>query len=277
MNMQELTNKLIKLKQSDFNFEDYDLEKLVSGMLQYLGSPDPVLRDQLIYTTFFKLISNGHLDSKILHNMLLNLIGENYLLKGVGLEEDDSVFTRTFSSLIIALILNSDNKNNFLSDGEIIKVKNRLLDYFIKEQDYRGFVEMKGWAHSVAHAADAIDELIQSPKLPLVCFDEILQIIRGKVLQGRMAYQDDEDERLMIAIMSMLKRGYLQDSLITVIDEIPTILKISKQELVNKEYWTSYWNAKVFVRSLYFSAKSNGEMVKIVSCAERVLDNISRY
>lgn len=246
-------------------------------MLQFLGSPDPVLRDQLIYTTFYKLISNGHLDSEILQNMLLNLIGENYLLKGVGLEEDDSVFTRTFSSLIIALILNSDNKNNFLSDGEISEVKNRLLDYFIKEQDYRGFVETKGWAHSVAHAADAIDELIQSPKLPLVCFDEILQIIRGKVLQGRMAYHDDEDERLIIAIMSMLKRGYLQDSLISVIDEIPTILKISKQELVNKEYWISRGNAKVFVRSLYFSAKSNGDMVKIMSCAERVLDNISRY
>lgn len=59
----------------------------------------------------------------------------------------------------MGLILGADNHHPFLSEKEFKFVKNRAYDYVEKENDVRGYIAGKGWAHSLAHAADTLDEI----------------------------------------------------------------------------------------------------------------------
>ena len=41
----------------------------------------------------------------------------------------------------------------------------RIATWYVRERDLRGFVPGKGWAHAVAHGADALGALGRLPHL----------------------------------------------------------------------------------------------------------------
>ena len=74
-------------------------------------------------------------------------------------DDEDAVFTRAFTTLLMALIIDADTKYNFLSQNDILTVKDRLILYMNNEHDFRGYVQDHGWAHSIAHASDTLKHL----------------------------------------------------------------------------------------------------------------------
>lgn len=126
--------------------------------LNYIGTIDLVLRDYLIYDWFCEVIMNNKLSHEQMRGILESCLTEQHLLCGVGKVEDDSVFNRTFTMLVIELILEKDNMAGeaFLSEREVRKTYQKVMEYAKSEQDFRGYVEEKGWAHSTAHMADTL-------------------------------------------------------------------------------------------------------------------------
>ena len=53
----------------------------------------------------------------------------------------------------------------FLAPAEVRTFFDRMLDYFARERDLRGFDATRGWMHSVAHTSDALKFLARNPKL----------------------------------------------------------------------------------------------------------------
>jgi hypothetical protein len=49
-----------------------------------------------------------------------------------------------------------------------------LIKYINLENDLRGYVPEKGSSHSIAHVADAFDELVKSPKINREIYLELL-------------------------------------------------------------------------------------------------------
>jgi hypothetical protein len=94
---------------------------IIEAMMEHIGSTDPELRDKLIYSSFFRLIN------KLNHEKLIELLelslSDSFLFKGIGENGTDTVFTRSFTSLLIALILYRDNQDDFLPQRTILKVK----------------------------------------------------------------------------------------------------------------------------------------------------------
>lgn len=277
MDKSELKAQLIELKQSGYSLENVNLTELTGYMVKHLGSVDSELRDQLIYGTFYKMIINDFLGHDDLKRLLQTVLSDDYLFNGLGLETDDSVFTRSFSTLIIALILDADNRNDFLTDEEILLVKERLIQYMDAEQDARGYVTGKGWAHSIAHAADAFDELAKSRKIERHMYCDILNCILNKVHVHYYVYHDDEDERLITPIITMLRRGLPQSHLIEYVAEIPNFLEQKQKELDVESYYTLYSNLKIFLRSLYFRTKKHLDFKAIKDNAENIHNRISHF
>ena len=54
-------NLKLELEQIDLNHSSVNLDALIEEMVLQIGSTDPVLRDELIYTTFDKLVMEDHL------------------------------------------------------------------------------------------------------------------------------------------------------------------------------------------------------------------------
>lgn len=275
MGESELKSILTKIKYGDSDWQEVDRLLIIKSMLEHIGSTDGELRDQLIYTSFYRLIiESNQLEPELLKELLDTCLSE-LIFKGIGEEGTDTVFTRAFTTLLIALILYRDNQANFLSPSTVYSIKEKLIKYINLERDFRGYVAGKGWAHSIAHVADTFEELVKNPKLDTEFYPEILKTLWSKILISNSVYVHDEDERIIIPILEMLERGMDVQKIEELIQNLPIELKLQKEQLENEKYWFLVFNIKTFLKSLYIKINSNSKLLSLQKGIEQCLPKIN--
>ncbi|KAB2332712.1 DUF2785 domain-containing protein [Bacillus mesophilum] len=197
-----------ELSNLEKTLQSSNIDDLIERMLNNIGSIDGELRDHLIYTSFGKLILEDYLTIKQM-NHILEVCLRNLFLN-IGQKGNDSVFTRSFSSLVIVLVVKKDREKHFLSD-EILK--QTILDsikYLKLEEDIRGYVTGKGWAHSIAHGADLLTEAISHPKFNINLSDLCLETVKLCLFKDstiELPFVDEEEERLIFAVEALQEKG----------------------------------------------------------------------
>ncbi|MTI71628.1 MAG: DUF2785 domain-containing protein [Firmicutes bacterium] len=73
------------------------------------------------------------------------------------------------------------------------------------KKDVRGYVKEKGWVHGDAHAADGLNELAKCKELNIKELKGILDVVKNKICINDYAYINEEDERMVTAVKSVLK------------------------------------------------------------------------
>jgi len=247
-----LKERLIPIDQDDGRLDDErEAWPLVLQMMDHLGSTDPELRDELIYAVLRRW-SESLLDTRQLTELLSIALDERHLFHGLGERESDSVFMRSFSSLVVALVVAQHRARHFLSAPTVAGTQRRMVTYLARERDLRGFVAVKGWAHAVAHAADALDELALCEELGEPELLEILDVVRQTVATADVVFVDDEDERLVTAVMSAAGRDVLtRDDLARWLAGFVTL----EQLPTRREWARRRTNLTHVLRSLYFRAR----------------------
>lgn len=216
-----LQQQLEEIRNNNYMLDNkVNIDSLSSNMLEHIGVTDSYLRDKLIYSTFYHLIKKEYLSHTQLQKLLLESISEKYLLYKIYSNDEDAVFTRAFTTLLIALIIDADTNHNFLSQTDISNVKDQLILYMNNEHDFRGYVQDHGWAHSIAHASDTFEALVRSPKLETLYYEEILQTLLNKVCVHSIYYKYEEDERLVYPIVAMLQNGLKEEVLLLALHDL---------------------------------------------------------
>ncbi|WP_186580291.1 DUF2785 domain-containing protein [Aquibacillus kalidii] len=270
----ELKSILTEIKYERSQWQELETTLILKSMLEHIGSKDSELRDQLIYSTFYRLIiESNEIEAEILTELLDACINE-LMFKGIGEKETDTVFTRAFSTLLIALILGRDSQENFLPKTTIDTTKEELIKYIELEKDIRGYVPGKGWAHSIAHVADTFDELVKNPKLDKENYPEILRVLWSKVLISSSVYVHDEDERLLVPILEMLERGLNVKEIEELLEQLPNELKVQKQQIDSEKYWFLVFNIKSFLKSFHFKINGNPKLSPLQKNMEQSLTRI---
>ena len=270
----DLKRTLEELNGNDFQG---DLDDLLTQMLQQIGCTDPVLRDDLIYTTFGNLVMNDHITEEQVTYLLTVCLDEEHLFYRIGERGTDSVFTRSFSVLVVALILEKDREARFLSENRITAVREACFRYLREEQDTRGYVESKGWAHSIAHGADALVEVIKHPSFNLEKMDECLEVIQECLFKEATAYVDDEDERLLFAVEALLAQGLSEEHLSKWIELLSTELDgLFQQKGYSVEFFHTKGNVLRFMKSCYFRLIMKGEFLEARYMIEKVVERWTR-
>lgn len=229
-----------------------DLQGLIEQMLDEIGSVDAELRDQLIYTMFGRLISEGYVtEQQAIY--ILDRCREK-LVEGIGEVESDTVFTRSFSALTITLILQKDRQTPFLSTEILFHVFKEGMNYLKLEQDVRGHVPGKGWAHSIAHGADLLTEIVRHPEFPSRLFVNVLDTINICLFKNRTGpYIDDEEERLLFAIDALIEKGISTSELTAFIQQLSTSLHdVQRQNGYELDFYWKRSNMIHFLRGFYF-------------------------
>ena len=252
-------------------------DSLSSNMLEHIGVTDSYLRDKLIYSTFYHLIKKDYLSHTQLQKLLLESISENYLFYRIHSDDEDAVFTRAFTTLLMALIIDADTKYNFLSQTDFLTVKDQLILYMNNEHDFRGYVQDHGWAHSIAHASDTFEALVRSPKLETLHYEEILQTLLNKVCVHSIYYKYEEDERLVYPIVAMLQNDLKEEVLIVALHDLVAQLPVQKQTLPIKSYEYLYGNIKSFLRSLFFRLRTLSICKETEYEIEKLLRELPKY
>lgn len=183
---------------------DRPLDELTTELTIMLGSTDPGRRDDTAYHVLATWISRGVYDE------LLTGLGDGMsagLEVGLGENGTDTVFRRSFSALILAECLDRNNTIDTLPASTVLDWGDRLANWFVRELDLRGYVANKGWAHSVAHGADALGVLSCSHLLATPELTVLLDVIADRVLaptDQRLTH--GEPDRLAMATVSTLRR-----------------------------------------------------------------------
>ncbi|HFK1752561.1 TPA: DUF2785 domain-containing protein [Bacillus cereus] len=254
-----------------------NIDPLSSSMLEHIGDTDSYLRDKLIYSTFYHLIKKDYISHTHLQKLSSESISDKYLLYKIHSDDEDAVFTRAFTTLLITLIIDADINHNFLSQADLLHVKDQLVLYMNNEHDFRGYAQDHGWAHSIAHASDTFEALVRSPKLETLYYEEILQTLLSKVCVHSIYYKYEEDERLVYPIVAMLQSGLKEEVLILALHDLVAQLPVKKQTLHIESYEYLYGNIKSFLRSLFFRLRTMS-ICKETECEiEKLLQELRKY
>ena len=277
INEMELREKLQVIEQNKFHLlEKDDLNELILAMLHHIGSTDSVLRDKLIYSSFGTwILKDNALNQEQLHSILTVVLDENHLLLGIGEKDTDTVFTRSFSALLLPLLLISNRANPFITATEIHEIKEKLLTYLANEKDRRGYVEGKGWAHSIAHGADAVDDLVQCPELTNSDLKKVLEVLRNVICVADIGYIYGEEERVVTPVIAIIKRAELSDGEIS--QWIEGFSEITQKTKTWPEKVIIWSNAKNFLQSLYFRIKWELETDKFDVAINKELKKINPF
>lgn len=250
MKLDELKTSLKAIVENEYKIrKEDDYLKLTDQMLDNIGVVDPKLRDDLIYLVLANWILDDVYNNQELTQILDTCLDQDHLYYKLGNKGDDSVFTRTFSALIIAVLLNKDIKQPFLEKEKFLNTVDKTIKYYKEEKDLRGYIDNKGWAHSVAHGADIMGEIADNDKTsPQICKD-ILNAIRLKIQVSNYTYINGEDERMAQAVNSILTNKVLDTQKVN--GWFKELVDINKLENRN-EYDRLIFNIKNFLKSLYF-------------------------
>jgi hypothetical protein len=254
-----LDEQALKQRLQEIVADDYkapsrpEIYPLVLAMGTYIGSVDPELRDDLIYMTLAIWIERDIFEAQDLNEILKVVLNSQHLFLGLGEQDTDTVFTRTFSMMIVAAILIAHRRRPFLPDSELQVVKSKVLRYLDGEKDLRGYVPVKGWAHAIAHAADTLDELAQCDTFGLEDLLELLEALRKAISCTDSVYICEEDERLVTAVLNGWQREEISEEII--LAWLQRFDPAAEAELPMTQSLRRFVNNKNFLRSLYFRTK----------------------
>jgi len=245
-----LKNQLKEIINQSGVYEPTD--DLIESMLNNIGTTDSELRDKLIYSTFAKWIQENNIHKKHVHYILDRCLSTNHLFFSIGDRNNDSVFTRSFSSLLIASLINKDRETMFLTDKEMTNVFDKCVIYLNSEKDIRGFVHEKGWAHAIAHGADLLDSCVKHPRYNPDYHEITLETISACLFHGGI-FIDDEDERLVFVIQSLIDKGIEEEVLEKWIDNISKKLEEIQLQAGSLNFFRTKTNIMNFYKTLYFN------------------------
>lgn len=222
--------------------------RFARNLMQNLGSPDPELRDDLTYRLMGMLVVEGHLEFADHEELLWMATDAEHLFLGIGESGTDTVFMRSFSVLMVPLLLAHGEHAHVFSTSAVEEVANRLLRYATTERDWRGYIPDKGWAHSVAHTADALMACGTHPAATKELGARILQGIKHlSMVPHPLGYL--EDDRLAFAAFSIIHHNKTASTNIQ--RWLDSFQLVTDQNNDGDETLCGA-NAEHFLRSLYF-------------------------
>lgn len=233
--------------------EGHELGDLTVELIEYLPSPDSELRDTFAYNILARwIIVYGYYSPDELRKMIEWLTPG--LNKGLGEQDTDTVFLRSYSALVLSILVYRDTQIHFLDEAEVRALLDRARQYFIAEQDLRAYVPEKGWANAWGNTADLLKFLARNVSLDTADLLRILDVIADKLTaQTLSVHMHDEDDRLAQVVMAVLRRDaltfYELSGWVNRFQDWKTALGEGAD--YDPVYQTTYHNIKGFLRSLY--------------------------
>jgi hypothetical protein len=251
MNEHRLKNLLRSIVDNDFEpLESPTPREFALHFYKFLGSTDAELRDELIFSVMANWIYRGVYTQEDIYKIAETLVQDEYILNGIGRENDDSVFVRSATALQFWAIVVTQKKKNFIPFNTIGTIFEKTIRLLQEEVDYRTFVPEKGWANSISHTANILLELVQLPEMKKPWILMILNSICDKVLQPDFRFPGDEIDHLAAPVAEILLREILlEEEILPCFEKLKIQPHFHGQE---PENFFRFINVRNFLRAVYF-------------------------
>lgn len=218
----------------DLKQEGGATDQLIECMFRNIGTVDPVLRDEIIYQWWIQLLEEQRLSLEQKRWLLKQIQEQESLFLAID-TVNDAVFTRSFTSLLLVLLIEDHKQKGWLTLEEQQQIIAISLTYMAQEKDNRGFVEGKGWAHAFAHGADLLGSLSQ---LITLTTEDVMAIL-NRTSRALIEIDDflySEEARFSIAIIELIKNKKLAEK------ELKTWIDKNNNQLLEAESFNFCWS-----------------------------------
>jgi hypothetical protein len=226
---------------------DRPLSDLTAELTGLLGDPDPRIRDEIALEVLCTWVERGVYDD------LLPGLGDGIatgLATGLGESGTDSVFRRSFCALVMAEVIARDTRRPLVPRAKLLEWGDRLATWFLAERDERAFVPGKGWAHAIAHGADALGALARSQQCGPGELLVVLDVIAERVIRvPPRVWTAGEPDRLALATLHVLRRGLVPQDLVE--PWLARIGEAARRRPAEGDVYLHTGNAAAFLRALY--------------------------
>jgi hypothetical protein len=180
--------------------------ELAEALTACLGDPDPELRDGIAFEALSKWMRADAFDAA----QLGALRGRLYVLLD-GPEGEG--YARPFAALVLSEVARTDRIKPWMSAAERDAMVGKAAAYVEGVRDYRGYDDVQGWRHGVAHGADWLMQLALNPALDRAQVDRILAAVAAQAVPASgHAYVFGEPERLARPVLFVAQRGLHSDA-----------------------------------------------------------------
>lgn len=185
-------------------------------LLDHIGDPDPAIRDDLVYNSFYSAIMNHFLTKEDLL-FLVDSVLQRDLLTYKMPEQGDATLVRSFSSLLLALILDVDQTadspyHQSLSTDQLQTIFGQALLYLQQETDSTGWDKEKGWVHAFAHGAELLLYAGLHKEFPQKRMNELLETLTIVLKQREALFTAGEERRLAFIVTQLLIQEKIQQT-----------------------------------------------------------------
>ncbi|MFI3065349.1 DUF2785 domain-containing protein [Streptococcus suis] len=222
----------------------------LAWLVEYIGHPDPTIRDELIYASFCHIFLNGLITREQAQSLL------QFSQETNPLSLESSTLKRSFTCLLYCLLLSVDNDSEsiyhaFLNEEDCELLFQQALDYLAIENDWSGYDEKLGWIHTAAHGADFLLAASCHEQFPNEKSKEVCQAILTCLTKQSKVFSAGEEIRLaQIPVYLLLNEKVTSQELTEWMNE----LDFPNQEPLDYFRWL---NLQHFLSSLYFQLKSH--------------------
>lgn len=199
---------LMELRAGKFEIDDPGRrQQFAVELLPCLGDSDPDLRDKIGYEAYATLLRGNGLDDETIRSLRTRLIEQM-----TGPADDPDGFRRPFAALVLSEVARADRVDPLFSAEERAGLVDAAAAYVKSVDDYRGFDELQGWRHGVAHGADLLMQLALNPALDREQLMQIRDAVASQIVPGDAHfYVYGEPERLTRPILFVAMRGAFSD------------------------------------------------------------------
>jgi hypothetical protein len=199
--------QLIEWRADKFELPDGTKANSVAlSLTKCLGSPDPFFRDQIGYEGLTRLLRGKALAETEMRSL------KAILTEQLEQAPDPGGFRKPFVALVLSEVARTDRVAPYFTDDERQELVDVATGYVASVKDYRGFDQVEGWRHGVAHGADFLMQLALNPALSKGQHIQILGAVAAQVnADGTRAYTHGEPERLARPVLFVAMRGLISD------------------------------------------------------------------
>jgi hypothetical protein len=173
------------------------------NLLFCLGEANPKVRDGIVYAATSQWLRDQLLEQDTVKTMFTILVTT---LKQAN--QDANNFTQPFAALVLSEVLRVDRIAPYLSDTELQEAIDVTTTYMRNISDYRGFDDIQGWRHAVAHTADVFLQLSLNKKVTKLQLNQVLDALKSQVSpQSPHFYVFGEPKRLAMPFIYIVLRG----------------------------------------------------------------------
>ena len=247
---------LLRLKEQKFAIEDAATRNtLALGLPGCLSSPDPALRDGIAYEALAQWMRSDQLDVATRTQLRDRL---HAMLK----EPDAEGFRQPFAALVLSEVARTDRITPWMSPKERVAMVDAAADYLTSVRDYRGYDDVQGWRHGVAHGSDWLMQLALNPALERAQLDPMLKAIASQAVpESAHAYVFGEPGRLARPVLYLAKRGWLSEAeWIAWFGELPARIGDPAKAYADTAWLARRHDLLAFLNAIYLEADQSDDV-----------------